>query len=323
MPSEELTAGTEHDDPHVPRPREHDLSGGDLAVSSHWIWGVWDATTVTAEDKPLYRVLRDLLADVHVPDLMPTRLATACKDLVDVREAVENIDRGTADIGGVGWGMSYCYRVRDAIVEYRDRDPLTLVAVGCSGSKHEDDGTMPARDRYKRGYWTCKRRYGETIGDDWLIISAEHGVLDPETPIEYYERTPDDLQGIPVDSDARLPSGDDVTTLLDQWALDVYEGLSAWLSSVAGGVDPRDVELEVLLGRNYRDPLDARGVFDALRVRGDLSVRFPFQEVEQARGGQGYQMGWMTDAVDAATEIVADGGTARSSTDTQQGGESP
>ncbi|MFC7134360.1 MULTISPECIES: DUF6884 domain-containing protein [Salinibaculum] len=291
-----------------PRPREHALPGGDLAVSSHWVWGVRGATTVAAADKPLYRLLLDILADEHVPDLMSAHLASECDDLVDVRQTVVDIDRGVVGADGHGYGMSFCFRVRDAIDEYRDRDPLTLGAVGCSGSKYEDDQPIPAKARYKGAYWTNKRRYGETCADEWRIISAEHAVLDPATPIEHYEKTPSDLRGIPVDSDQRLPSGDDVTTLLDRWALDVHEGLSTWLSNVASGVDPRDVELEVLLGRDYRKPLEDRHVFDALLIPGELSVSFPFQDVAQAQGGMFEQIDWMGDEVDAATEAVTDGG---------------
>jgi hypothetical protein len=299
---------TERSDKLAPRPREHDLPGGDIAVSSHWAWGVRDATTVAAADKPLYRLLMDILADEHVPDLMPARLASACDDLVDVRDAVKDIKRGSADIGGVGWGMSHCYTIRDAIEQHRDRDPITLVAVGCSGSKHEDADPMPACERYKGSYWAGKRRYYETVGDDGRIISAEHAVLHPETPITYYEKTPDDLDGIPVDSDQRLPSGDAVSTLLDRWALAVFEGLTEWLSDVASGVDPRDVEVEVLLGRDYRDPLESRGVFDAIRTPGTLSISYPFQEVDQAQGGMIQQIDWMGDAVEAAPVVAADGG---------------
>jgi len=306
--SETSSSDTKREGKLRPRPREHELPGGDLAVSSHWVWGVRGATTVSAEDKPLYCLLMDLLADEHVPDLMPARLATACEDLVEVREAVEDVDRGSADVGGVGWGMSYCYTVRDAIEEYRDREPLRLVAVGCSGSKYENPDLMPAKERYKGAYWTNKRRYYETVGDDGRIISAEHAVLDPETPIEHYEKTPDDLRGIPIDSDQRLPTGEAVTTLLDRWALDVYEGLTEWLSEAASGVDPRDAELEVLLGRDYREPLEDRGVFDRLRASGDVAVSFPFQDVEQAQGGMFEQIDWMGDEVEAATEAVTDGG---------------
>jgi len=307
--TDNYTDGTERSTAtHVPRPREHDLPGGNLAVSSHWVHGARDATTVQAEDKPLYRLLLDILNEAHVPDTMPARLATECDDLVAVRDAVTDIERGRSGIGGCSYGLSYLKAVRRAIDEYRDRDPLTLAAVGCSGSKYKDDDLMRAKERYKGAYWSNKSSYGETCSDDWCIISAEHSVLHPETPIEYYEKTPDDLRGIPIDSHQRLPNGDAVTTLLDRWALDVYEGLATWLSDAANGIDPRDVELEILLGRAYREPLEDRGVFDRLRVAGALTVSFPFQEVEQAQGGMFEQIGWMGDEVEAATEAVTDGG---------------
>lgn len=294
-----------HQATHVPRPREHDLPGGDLAVSSHWVHGVRTATVVAADDTPLYRLLMDVLADRHVPDTMPARLATACDDLVAVRDAVTDIERGRSGIAGASYGLSYLKTVRDAIDDYRDRDPLRLVAVGCSASKHEADGVMPAADRYKGSYWAGKRRYYETVGDDGRIISAKHAVLDPETPIVYYERTPDDLDGVPVDHEGRLPDGREVRTLLDEWALRVYDGVTAWVADAAGGIDPRDVELEVLLGRDYRDRLAARGVFDALRGPAGLSISYPYQEIDAAQGGMIQQIDWMGGAVDAA-----DGGEA-------------
>lgn len=278
-------------------PREHRLPDGALVVSSHWVHGTRDAVTVPAADEQLYRLLGDVLDDAGVPALMPARLATSCSDLLDVQHAVQDLERGSADIGGVSWGMSYCQAVDKAIADHRARDPLRLAAVGCSGSKYDDDGVLPARERYKGSYWVKKRDYGDACADDWRVLSAEHALLDPETPIEYYERTPDDLRGVPVDADARLPSGDPVETLLDQWALDVYEALTQWLTAAAGGLDPRDVELEVLLGRAYREPLAERGVFDQLRAPGALSIAFPFQEVEQAQGGLFQQIDWLGDAV--------------------------
>lgn len=296
-------------DTHVPRPREHDLPNGDLAVSSHWVHGVRGATTVPEEDRPLYRLLMNILRYVHVPDMMPARLAIACDDLVGVKRAITDVDRGRADVGGYSWGMGYCYRVRDAIEEYRDREPMKLVAVGCSGSKHDVDEPVSAADLYRGAYWSCKDDYSGTIGDDRRIISAQHAVLDPEAEIEPYERTPGDLEGVPVDSEQRLPNGDDVETLLDQWALSVYEGLTCWVHDAADGIDPRDVELEILLGRSYRDPLEDRAVFDRLRGRGEIEISFPFQEAEQAQGGNGNQMGWMTDEIEAASKRAAtDGG---------------
>lgn len=296
------------DNPHVPRPLEGVVPNGDLAVVQDRQLSN-DSVTVPADDRPLYELLMDILEDAHVRDTMPANLAVACDDLVDVRETVSHPDRGSTQINGPAYGLSYLNEVRRAVERHRDREPVTLVAVGCSGSKYDVNGTVPAADLYKGAYWSCKDDYSATIGDDRRIISAQHAVLAPDREIEHYERVPSDLEGVPVDSDQRLPSGDAVETLLDQWALRVHNGLSAWLDDVAGGIDPRDVTLEVLLGTSYRDPLEQRGVFDALRGPAEVEIAFPFQEVEQAQGGNGNQMGWMTDEVEAAQAIATDGGT--------------
>jgi hypothetical protein len=304
-----------------PSPREHTLSNGDLVVSSHWTHGVRDAVILAAADKPLYRLLIEVLAESRVPDLMPARLATACDDLLDVTRAVKDIDRGLADIGGVGWGLSYCYRVSDAIEVHRNRTPKHLVVVGCSGTKISDPEPLAAAERYAGGYWTNKREYYETIGDEGRILSAEHGVLDPTEPIAYYETHIEDLDGIPVDHDGRLPSGDDVTTLVDLWAFNVYNGLTQWLQSAAGGVDPRDVDLEVLLGKPYHTRLDVRGVFDELQIRGSLDISFPFREEVDYSGGGGIgkQRSWMATKVEAARTIATDGGDSSPATASRRG----
>jgi len=305
--------------PHHPRPREGELPNGDLAVVGDRQLSN-DGVTVPAADRPLHELLLDILWDEHVRDTMPARLAVACDDLVEVREAVMDIDRGSAEVGGRSYGLSYCHRVRDAIDAHRDREPRRFVAVGCSGSKYEDDDLLPARERYKGSYWSGKRRYGEAVAEPptvnadrvrWRIISAEHAVLHPDTEIDYYECTPEDPRGVPIDSDQQLPNGDSVTTLLDRWALDVYEQLTEWICREAGSVDPRDVQLEVLLGRDYRDPLETRGVFDALRGPGAVTVSFPFQDEPDAQGGMINQIGWLNEQAEAAQTVATDGGERR------------
>jgi hypothetical protein len=290
-----------------PRPVETERDDGSILVekSSH----ISDASaTVAPEDRPLYELLMDVLEGAHAPDLMPADLATHCEHLYDVRETVTSYERGSIILGdgGPSYGMGYCHGVRDAIDEHRDRPPVRLVAVGCSGSKHDVDGAVPAADLYKGSYWTNKQDYGSAIGDQWRIISAEHALLEPDAEIEHYETTPDDLEDVPVDSEEILPSGDPVTTLLDEWALRVHEALQEWINTAAGAasVDPRDVELEVLLGRRYHDPLQKRYVFSALGSPAELTVSHPFREHDF--GGNGDQMAWMGDQVDQA--VATDGG---------------
>jgi hypothetical protein len=296
------TDGTERD-PHVPTPIERGRSDGSLRVVEHSNLrrSCPRQIVVSAEDRALYAVLSDVLADVHIPDLFPAALATAATDTADALDRVTSIDRGFIDppLPGASYALSYAKNAADALREHRDRDPLRLALMGCSGSKHDVDGPVPARDLYASGYWTVKERYGDAA-DDWRVLSAEHAVLSPDAEFAYYERTPSDLRGIPVDSDARLPSGDSVRDRLDHWALRVYNGLTRWLRDVSDGSDPRDVQLEVCVGEKYRDPLEARGVFERLRTSAGLSVSFPFQEEPEAAGGMGPQMEWMNSEVAAA-----------------------
>ncbi|MUW13944.1 hypothetical protein GJ633_04150 [Halorubrum sp. CBA1125] len=292
-------------------PREHDLPNGGLVVADEFRNHVRHAVTVEPTDRDLYKLLIDILSEAgeRVRGTFAANVATAYDTLPAAMRGLRDIHRGGTEIGDRWYGMSITLNAARAIEDHRDREPLRLAAVGCSGSKYEDDGLMPAMERYKGSYWSNKSGYGE-LRDDWRVISAEHDVLHPETPIEYYERTPDDWRGVPVDSDARLPSGEPVDTRLDLWALNVHEGLAEWINEATDDVDPRDVELEVLLGQQYREPLEERGVFDALRTPGELTVSFPFQEVDDAQGGMFDQIGWMSDEI-AAAEVATDGGGAR------------
>lgn len=309
--SEESTVAT----PHKPTPIEVREVRGDLVLEESGLRS--RKRIVDAEDRPLYHLLMEVVdeTDAHCPDLMPAAFAEYCRDLLHVRRKLTDVERGSVWVPDYAqYGMSYCQNVREAIDEWRgQRDPLRFVLVGCSSSKHDVDDAVPIKDLYRRSYWSCKREYGETLGDEWRILSAKHGVVHPQTEVGYYDRSVDDLEHVPVhaDTDHRLPDGRHVETLLDKWAAEVYDTLRHWLmfAGAHGSVDPRDVELEVLIGRRYRDPLEERGVFDRLRARGALEISFPFQEEEQAQGGNGNQMGWMTDEVDAA--VATDGGEPR------------
>lgn len=284
------------------QPRHHELPDGGLVIAEKFRGHVRHTVAIESDDRPLYELLVEIFdeSETHVPDCLAANVAKTFANLPAAERGLRDIERGGRGIGDRWYGMSYTLRAARAIENYRDRAPLKLAAVGCSGSKYEDEGNMPAKERYKGSYWSNKGGYGEACADGWRIISAEHNVLHPETSIEYYERTPDDWRGIPVHSDARLPSGEDVDTRLDQWALDVYEGLTVWISEATDPVDPRDVELDVLLGQAYREPLEKRGVFDALSAAGDLTVSFPFQDEEGAQGGMIDQIGWMSDQIEDA-----------------------
>lgn len=181
-----------------------------------------------------------------------------------------------------------------------DRDVHRLVLVGCSSSKADEP--RPARDLYESNYWNAKRSYASAVGDAWRILSAEHVVLNPDRETAPYERHITDLKGVPAESDRVLPSGEPAETLLDEYACDVESQLSEWLRSETSNTGTRTIELEVLLGYDYEDPLRDRGVFEsaASSTKPPVRVRWPFREVEGLTG-IGRQMSWMLE--EAATSL--------------------
>lgn len=63
--------------------------------------------------------------------------------------------------------------------------PKRLVVIACGKEKiwdrqpsHKD---CPARTAYIGPFFTCNRRYAETLAlDDWMILSARFGLLRPD-----------------------------------------------------------------------------------------------------------------------------------------------
>ena len=61
-----------------------------------------------------------------------------------------------------------------------------LVLVGCVKSKVRH--AAPAKALYDSPLWRKRRAYAEATGMPWGILSAEHGLVDPETVLEPYDR---------------------------------------------------------------------------------------------------------------------------------------
>jgi hypothetical protein len=59
--------------------------------------------------------------------------------------------------------------------------------VSCVGSKRPS--VAKAKDLYVSDWFLKARAYVERADAPWFILSAEHGLLDPDTPIEPYEKT--------------------------------------------------------------------------------------------------------------------------------------
>jgi hypothetical protein len=164
----------------------------------------------------------------------------------------------------------------------------TLVIVGCGAAKR--DSEAPAKDLYTSTYFQKKRAYAETIGDDYQILSAEHGLVPHDFVIKPYETHIDDLDDRELDLLAHDVGMDLINTC-------VFEEFD---------------EVRVLAGRSYLDPLREREAF----ATAPATVRFPLQEADC--GGIGEQMQWLDERVTAYGEqqrLVTDGGTCSSDTE--------
>ena len=72
------------------------------------------------------------------------------------------------------------------------RQPPDLVLVGCVKTKHPTRSA--ARDLYSSPLWRCRRAYAECLGVPWYILSALHGLLDPDRRIDPYDLALKDLR---------------------------------------------------------------------------------------------------------------------------------
>ncbi|WP_096779538.1 DUF6884 domain-containing protein [Zobellella denitrificans] len=63
----------------------------------------------------------------------------------------------------------------------------TIVLVSCVSRKREKPSA--ARDLYTSPWFFKARRYAESSGFPWFVLSAKYGLVSPERIIEPYERT--------------------------------------------------------------------------------------------------------------------------------------
>jgi hypothetical protein len=66
-----------------------------------------------------------------------------------------------------------------------------VILVGCV--KLKLDRAAPARELYVSPLWRRRREYAERRGGEWLILSAKHGLVDPERRIAPYDLALSDL----------------------------------------------------------------------------------------------------------------------------------
>jgi len=61
----------------------------------------------------------------------------------------------------------------------------TVILLGCV--KQKLDHSAPAKELYRSRLWNARRTYAEASGLPWLILSAQHGVLEPDAVIAPYD----------------------------------------------------------------------------------------------------------------------------------------
>jgi hypothetical protein len=134
-----------------------------------------------------------------------------------------------------------------------------VILVGCVKLKQERSAR--AKDLYQSPLWLRRRRYAEASGLPWLILSAKHGLIDPEKRIAPYD----------------LALGQLSARERRAWGESVVRQLEDRLRSIAG------TTFEVHAGALYR-----RAIEPGIVERGG-KVTAPL-----ARLGQGEQLAWYT-----------------------------
>jgi hypothetical protein len=150
------------------------------------------------------------------------------------------------------------YRVVETI--HQTREPSTraqaIALVSCVGKKRAVPSL--ARDLYTSPLFKGMRLFAETHAGQWYILSAEHGLLHPDTIVVPYERTL-----------SKMSLGD-----RQVWGERVRAQLQANL--------PVGAEVLLLAGERYRQPIEP-----FLRDRGH-SVAVPLRGL-----GIGQQLRWL------------------------------
>lgn len=134
-----------------------------------------------------------------------------------------------------------------------------LVLVGCVKTKRT--ARSPAKNLYSSPLWHHRRAYAECLGVPWYILSALHGLLDPDRRIDAYDLALTDLR-----HEARRA-----------WSARVLAELKRRVPSV------RDMLIEIHAGATYVNHGLERGLRDA-----GASVHRPLARIT----GVGRQQAW-------------------------------
>jgi hypothetical protein len=97
---------------------------------------------------------------------------------------------------------------------------VRVALVSCVKSKR--DSPAPAQDLYTSQLFKEFRQYAESHADAWYILSAQHGLVEPNTVLAPYERTLNKMRTadreewaarVKAELVSRLPAGADIIML--------------------------------------------------------------------------------------------------------------
>lgn len=143
-----------------------------------------------------------------------------------------------------------------------------IVLIGCVKTKRSARST--ARDLYDSPLWRYRRAYAECLGVPWYILSALHGLLDPDRRIDAYDLALTDLRHearrawsarVLAELKRRVPSIRNKQIEVHAGAAYVNHGLEEGLHD-AGAAVHRPLARITGVGRQltwYRERLDANG----------------------------------------------------------------
>lgn len=169
------------------------------------------------------------------------------EDGVDTRTYGSN----ETNMGRAAHNMNMLMRAQKAAIQRR------IVLVACCGKKLPY--AAPARDLYQSELFRKSRLYAEQNGDQWLILSALHGVVHPDATVDPYDMTLADMG-----ADARREWSRKVAEQLRDYAGDRLTVLAGsaycgWIDQFANVTRPMEglgigQQLAYLLSTTVRQP---------------------------------------------------------------------
>jgi hypothetical protein len=146
------------------------------------------------------------------------------------------------------------------------------VPVGCVAKKHTEGA--PAKDLYRSRLWRGRRRYAESTGVPWFILSALQGLVEPDQHLDPYNVALTDLSA----SERRECGERVVADLAGPFALagavlEVHAG-SAYRNAIQEPLRRNGAEISVpLTGLKQRPPCNRDAVWSAGLNRGERGPR--------------------------------------------------